>query len=154
MLLTGSFSRTLDQKLRVAIPKEFRDGLGLETSKGLFIAPGTDGSLTLYTEAGFAKLTERLASSPPTQKDVRAFGRLFFASARRVELDKQGRVRLPTELAERAALKKDVILLGVHDHMELWDRERWEAYLAVKSPEYDAIAEAAFTVSRPGGGAT
>ncbi len=148
MVLTGNFSRTVDDKLRLAIPKEIRETLNLGPTGALYVAPGTDGSLSLYTEEEFSKLAELLSASSPTQKDVRAFGRLFYAQAQRAELDRQGRIRIPPELAQQAALKKDVVLLGVQNHLELWDRERWEAYFATRSLEYDAIAEAAFGAGR------
>ena len=144
MLLTGTFPRSVDEKQRVAIPKKLRDALAEADLKVLYVAPGTDGSLAIYTEAAFARLGERLANNPPTQQDVRAFGRLFYAQAERVDLDGQGRIRIPPELAKLAALDKDAVLIGVQDHMELWNRERWEAYLADRAARYDQIAEAAF----------
>jgi MraZ protein len=147
MILTGSFTRTLDEKLRVAIPKELRDALHLPTPEALYIAPGTDGSLWLFREEEFAKFGARLTESSPTRQ-VRDFSRLFYAQARRSELDNQGRLRIPQELAARAGIAKEVMLLGVQDHMELWDASRWEAFLASKTKEYDAIAEAAFDVRK------
>ena len=144
MLLTGTFERSVDEKLRIAIPKRLRDALEQPELKSLFIAPGTDGSLSLYTESAFAKLAERLTESSPTQHDVRAFSRLFYSQAQNVEVDSQGRVRIPVELAKLAGLDKEAVLLGVQDHMELWDKARWQAYLTDKSQRYDEIAEAAF----------
>ena len=144
MFLTGTFSRSLDEKLRVAIPKRLRAELECPKGGGLYVAPGTDQSLALYTEEAFARLAEHLADASPTRQDVRAFTRLFYARAQRVELDSQGRVRIPRELADLARLEKEVVLLGVHDHLELWPAERWEAYLAEKQTHYDEIAEAAF----------
>jgi MraZ protein len=61
-----------------------------------------------------------------------------------VELDVQGRIRIPQELAQLAGLAQEAVLLGVQDHLELWDRKRWEKYLAEQSARYDQIAEAAF----------
>ena len=145
MLLTGTFNRSLDDKLRVAIPKGLRAAIGDAEGAMLYVAPGTDDSLALYTEDAFARLAERLATVSPTHQDVRAFRRLFYARAQRVELDGQGRVRIPQELAELASLKKDIVLLGVHDHLELWAAERWRAYLAETQTHYDEIAERAFT---------
>ena len=144
MLLTGSFGRSLDAKLRVAIPKRLR--LALECPDGgvLYVAPGTDQSLAIYTEEAFAKLAERLERVSPTRQDVRAYIRLFYAQAQRVELDRQGRVRIPRELAELAKLNKEVVLLGVGDHVELWAVQHWEAYRAEKQTHYDEIAETAF----------
>jgi MraZ protein len=144
MLLTGAFSRSIDEKLRIAIPKPLREALGALASGVLYVAPGTDGSLALYTEEGLERLAERLAQSSPNAQDVRAFGRLFYARAQAVELDSQGRVRIPPELAALSGLTKEAVLIGVQDHLELWDRGRWEQYVAQKQNEYDKIAEAAF----------
>ena len=144
MLLTGTFSRSVDDKLRVAIPKSLREALDGQPGIGLYVAPGTDGSLAIYTERSFAGLGERLAGASPTHQNVRAFTRLFYARAQRVELDKQGRVRIPPELAELAGLGREAVLLGVQDHLELWAVERWRQYLDERQGHYDEIAEAAF----------
>jgi MraZ protein len=144
MLLTGEFGRSIDEKLRVAIPRRLRDALSCDGQQGLYIAPGTDQSLVLYTEDAFARLADRLAQSSPTRQDVRTFTRLFYARAQRVELDTQGRVRIAPELAELAGLGKEVVLLGVQDHVEVWAADRWKAYLAERKGHYDEIAEAAF----------
>jgi MraZ protein len=143
MLLTGTFARSIDEKLRVAIPKRLRETLGCPMGGNLYVAPGTDGSLAIYTEEAFAQWGERLKTAPPTQRDVRAFTRLFYAQAQRVELDRQGRIRLPAELAALARLGKDAVLLGVQDHLELWAAEQWKRYLAEQQARYDEIAEAA-----------
>ena len=144
MLLTGTFDRSIDEKLRVAIPKRLRVAMKCAEVGALFVAPGTDESLAIYTEETFARLAERLGGVSPTGQDVRAFTRLFYARAQRVELDGQGRVRIPPELAKLARLAKEVVLLGVHDHLELWAAPRWESYLAEKQTHYDEIAERAF----------
>ncbi len=144
MLLTGAYPRTLDEKHRLAIPKLLRDAIGHPQKAVLYIAPGTDGSLALYTEEAFSRLADQLAQSSPVGQDVRAFSRLFFAQAQPAEIDRQGRVRIPPELAAWAGLEKDVVLLGVRDHLELWSAGRWEAYIAEKQAHYDEIAEKAF----------
>jgi MraZ protein len=144
MLLTGTFGRAVDEKLRVAIPKPLREALGALAKGVLYVTPGTDGSLALYTEEALAELARRLAQASPNATDVRAFSRLFYARAQAVELDSQGRVRIPPELATLAGLGKEAVLVGVLDHLELWDRSRWEQYVAQRQNEYDRIAEAAF----------
>ena len=144
MALTGTFARSIDEKLRVAIPKRLRDMVDCHPGAGLYVAPGTDGSLAIYTEDSFARLADRLSTLSPTEQHVRAFTRLFYARAQRVELDKQGRVRIPVELAELAQLGREAVLLGARDHFELWSTLRWESYLAERQAHYDEIAEAAF----------
>lgn len=144
MLLTGAFHRSLDQKLRVPIPKTLRESMGLPRGGVVYLAPGTDRSLVCYTERAFERLGDRLAGQPPTRDDVRAFRRLFYGRAHRVEIDGQGRVRVPADLAELAELGRQVVLLGVHDHLEIWSAERWAAYLAETQAAYDELAQSAF----------
>jgi MraZ protein len=144
MLLTGTFYRTLDEKHRVSVPKKWRMVWGDSQPARVYIAPGTDGSLSLYTEESFSSLAEQLAIASPTGPDVRAFSRLFYAQAQPVELDSQGRVRIPAELVKLAALRREVVMVGIRDHFELWDRERWDTYLSDKQAHYDEIAERAF----------
>ncbi len=147
MLLTGTFARAIDEKLRVAIPKRLREPLGCPIGGSLFVGPGTDGSLAIYTEEALECWGKRLELAPPTQRNVRAFMRLFYAQAQRVELDRQGRIRIPAELAALARLGKEAVLLGVQDHLELWAADRWRAYAAEMQTRYDEIAEAAFGAS-------
>ncbi len=149
MLLTGTFARSVDEKLRVAIPKPLRDALGSQAKGVLYVAPGTDGSLALFTEDALAGLAERLAKSSPNAQDVRAFSRLFYARAQAVELDSQGRVRIPPELAQLGGLSKEAVLIGVQDHLELWDRQRWDQYVQSRQSQFDQIAEAAFEPPKP-----
>ena len=144
MVLTGTFSRAVDEKLRVAIPKRLRGTLDCGPGEALYVAPGTDGSLGIYTEESFSRLAERLAGASPTQSHVRAFTRLFYGRALRVQLDRQGRIRIPPELGRLAGLGRDAVMLGVQDHLELWALDRWEEYLAQKQSHYDEIAEASF----------
>ena len=143
MLLTGTYERSLDDKQRLALPKRLRDLLA--TQGQLVLTPGTDGSLALFPQQAFAALTEKLAARSPTGHEVRAFSRLLYAQSQSVEIDSQGRIRLPAELARLAALDRDVVLLGVGDRVELWNKSRWEAYLADLQPRYDELAESALS---------
>ncbi len=149
MLLTGKYLRSLDDKQRFAIPKPLRDELGHPEVTVMYVAPGTDGSLALYTQESFAQMGDQLASTSPTQQDVRDFSRMFYAQAQRVEMDKQGRVRIPADLAGFANLQKEIVLLGVRDHLEIWDSMHWEGYLREKQRRYDQIAENAFGKLQP-----
>ncbi len=149
MLLTGSFARVIDEKQRVAIPKRLREAMAVPDGGALYLAPGTDQSLALYTEESFAGLAARLEQVSPTRQDVRAFVRLFYARAQRVEIDSQGRVRIPQELAALAQLEKEVVLLAVQDHLELWSAKIWQCYLEEKQDHYDEIAETAFGGAAP-----
>lgn len=145
MLLTGTFRRSIDEKLRFAIPKSLRDAIGFPQNSVLYLAPGTDETLALYPEQSFSRLAEKLEQGPPNAREVRAFSRLFFAQVQRLEIDKLGRVRLPIESAQMVSVRREIVLLGVHDHMEVWDTQRWEAYLSRTQPHYDQLTDLAFS---------
>jgi MraZ protein len=142
MLLTGTFARTLDDKKRLGLPKRIRDLLGDPTT--LFVTPGPDQSLWLYTQAGLEQLAGRLDQAPAADAEARVFRRLYFAQTEAVDVDRAGRILVPDRLLQFAGLTHDVVLLGVRDHLELWDAARWQQYLAQHAPRFDAVAEGAF----------
>jgi MraZ protein len=144
MFLTGKFLRSLDDKHRLAIPKSFRECLGDQADRSYFVAPATDGALAIYPESTFASLVDRLSAGSPTSRDVRDYRRLFFSQAAATKLDRQGRLRIPAALLSWAKLEGEVVLLGVQDYVELWNRSAWEQYAAERRDRYDQIAEAAF----------
>jgi MraZ protein len=116
-------------------------------SRVVFLTPGTDGSLDLYSPGEFHELVQRIHARSSASEDGRAFRRLFYAQAQRIEVDRQGRFRIPSELMELANLAREVMLVGVGDHMELWNPESWRSYLAEKQLHFDEIAEK--TLERP-----
>jgi MraZ protein len=143
MLLTGTYERSLDDKLRLPLPRPIREVLAEE--KQLFLTPGTDGSLSQMPQRAFSQLAEKLAARSPTGQEVRAFSRLLYAQAHPIEIDGQGRIRLPAELAQLASLEGDVVLIGVGDRVELWNKSRWDAYRTDILPQYDQLAESALS---------
>ncbi len=142
MLLTGTHPRTLDDKKRLVLPKRVREVLG-EISK-LFITPGPDQSLWLFTQEELERLSSKLDQAPATDAEVRVFRRLFFAQMEAVDVDRSGRILLPERLVQFAGLQHDLVLIGVRDHLELWDQQRWQDYLTANAPRFDAVAEGAF----------
>lgn len=142
MLLTGTHPRTLDDKKRIALPKRVRDQLGDPAT--LFVTPGPDQSLWVYTQASLEKLSEKLDQAPATDGEARVFRRLYFAQTEAVDVDRSGRILIPDRLVQFAALRHDVVLLGVRDHLELWDAQRWQEYIEQNAPRFDAVAEGAF----------
>jgi MraZ protein len=143
MLLTGTHPRTLDDKKRLTLPKKIREQLG-ETTEQLFVAQGLDQCLWIFDKGGLERLVAKLDHTPATNAEARVFRRLFFAQMEAVDLDKAGRVLLPERLIGFADLKHEVVLIGVQDHLELWDAERWREYSERNGPRFDAVAEASF----------
>jgi MraZ protein len=142
MLLTGTHPRTLDDKKRLALPRRVREQLG--DPHTLFVTPGPDQCLWLYTQDGLEQLAEKLDRSPAADAEVRVFRRLYFAQTESVDVDRNGRILIPDRLVQFAGLQHDVVLIGVRDHLELWDAQRWQQYLATNAPRFDAVAEGAF----------
>src|SRR5713226_8386165 len=133
MLLTGTHARTLDDKKRLGLPKRVRDQLGevdeLGDPQTLFVTPGPDQCLWLYTQSGLESLAAKLDQSPATDTEARVFRRLYFAQTESVDLDRAGRILISERLIQFASLTHEVILIGVRDHLELWDSSRWQQYL-------------------------
>jgi len=144
MLLTGSYRRTLDEKSRLAIPKQLRDALGIPEISNLFIAPGTDRALVIYTAAVLEQIGRTLGKLSPAAKETRDFSRLFYAQAQPADVDRQGRLRIPPELAKLAGITADVVVVGVRDRIELWEATAWDAFLEKTQPTYDELAETVF----------
>lgn len=142
MLLTGTYPRSLDDKNRIALPKRARELLA--EPKILFVTPGPDQCLWLYTKEGLEQLAEKLDRTPATDAEARIFRRLYFAQTEAVDVDRTGRILIPDRLVQFASLAHEVILIGVRDHLELWNAERWQQYLAQNAPRFDAVAEGAF----------
>ena len=142
MLLTGTYPRTLDEKKRMALPKRVREQL--ENPEQLFVTPGPDQCLWVYTQSGLEQLAARLDQAPAADAEARVFRRLYFAQTEAVDVDRSGRILVPDRLVPFAGLQHEVVLLGVRDHLELWDAQRWQQYLAQHGPRFDSVAERAF----------
>jgi MraZ protein len=142
MLLTGTYPRSLDDKKRMALPKRVREQLG--EPETLFVTPGPDGCLWVYTQEGLERLADKLDQAPATDAEARVFRRLYFAQTEAVDVDRSGRVLVPERLVQFAGLQHEVVLIGVRDHLELWDAARWQEYLTRNAPRFDQVAEGAF----------
>jgi MraZ protein len=97
---------------------------------------GSNGILSLYPKRCFETLIRAGAPKDAAPDEVVAFERLGFALASKVELDNQGRLLLNDRLRKRAGLKENITLIGVRDHIELWNDESWEQYLADHITQY------------------
>jgi MraZ protein len=133
----GSYSHTLDNKGRLVIPSKMRN----EAGGRLYILKGYEGSLSVYKESDFQKLTEALENLPFNQKDSRDVQRIALASVVELEVDAQGRIQLPTKLLSEFKISRSVIVVGVINHIEIWDAEAWYNYLKQNEKDYEAKAE-------------
>ena len=122
MSFTGEYHHNLDAKGRLIIPARFRDHLGDEFT----VTRSLDGCLAMYASKEWQELEEKLNALPMTNEKARSLKRFLLGSAVSCELDKQGRILLPQVLRDRAGLDKDITLLGVGDHIEIWDTSTYE----------------------------
>lgn len=133
MVFTGTYEHSIDAKNRLAIPSDVRSLLNstADQSQGtyLYITLGEGQALCLYTQQGFEQRADELDQSELDPDQLLAYERLMFSLAKRVEVDKQGRIRLPENLVQMAKLESDVVLIGVKDHMEIRDREAWQTHV-------------------------
>lgn len=135
-MLTGEFNHSIDAKGRLIIPSKLRESLG----EHFMITKGMDGCLFLYPDNEWKAFEEKLNTLPLTNKKARDFKRFFVGSSVDGELDKQGRVLLPSALRTYAGLEKEVVLAGVLDKVEIWNRDAWEAHTAEVEENIEDIA--------------
>ena len=125
-MFLGTLHPLLDDKGRLFLPAKFRE----ELAKGVVVTKGQERCLFVFPVQEFARVTEALSQAPVTQRAVRDYGRVFFASASDEVPDRQGRITIPAGLREYAGLEKDCVVIGANTRVEIWDTGSWEHYLA------------------------
>ena len=136
-MFMGEYNHTIDAKGRLIIPSKFRESLG----EGFVITKGLDGCLFAYDNQEWNAFEEKLRALPLSRKDNRQFARFFLAGAAEVEVDKQGRILIPSNLREFAGLLKDVGLVGVASRVEIWSKEKWDSLQEEDDEAVEDIAE-------------
>ncbi len=131
LMLTGEYEHTIDDKNRLFISNKLRSQIDSDKhGSNFYLAMGPNGILSLYPEKQFQQIA--LAGAPRTgaPDEAVAYERLSFALASKVELDRQGRLLINEKLRKRARLGTNLTLVGVGDHIEVWNTEDWEQYLS------------------------
>ena len=123
--LTGTYPRALEGKRILTLPPEVIDQLG--NCPQVLMSPGPDPCLWLTSVDHLEKLSDRLEHSPASEKDVRVFRRLFFGQIEKIPVQ-EGKIVIPERLALFGSLEKEIAIVGVEDHFEIWDLERWRKY--------------------------
>jgi MraZ protein len=133
----GTHTPRLDDKGRLALPARFRP----ELEGGLVICKGQDRCLYVFPAAEFGRVTDALRSVPMTDRRVRDYSRVLFASASNEIPDAQGRITVPPTLRQYAGLTKDCAVIGANTRIEVWDAAAWQQYLDATEPAFADIAE-------------
>lgn len=137
LLLTGEYQHVIDGKSRVLISTKLRSQIDVdEHGSNFYLVLGANGILCLYPEKYFERIVLAIAPGTSAPDETVTFERMSFAMASKVELDGQGRLLLNERLRNRAGLKDQITLVGVRDHIELWNSEHWEQYLSDHMAQY------------------
>ena len=120
----GSYSHSLDDKNRLMIPSKMRESL----SSKLFMMRGFDGAISVYEQDAFNALMAKLEKMAFLKKDTRSFLRTQLANTYELDVDKLGRIQIPTPIINKFNIGKEVIVLGAVDHIEIWDKKACEKY--------------------------
>ena len=119
-MLIGEYQHNIDAKGRVIVPARFREDLG----ERFYVTKGLDHCLFVLPPTEWTKLQEKIMAMPMGK--ARGIQRFFFSGAAEVEPDKQGRILLPANLRQHAKLEKDVTVIGVGRHAEIWNTQAWQ----------------------------
>ncbi|MCX6812011.1 MAG: division/cell wall cluster transcriptional repressor MraZ [Candidatus Berkelbacteria bacterium] len=136
-MFIGEYHHTIDDKGRTSIPAKFRGGL----ASGCVVTRGLDKCLWIYPAGEWQNLAEKIADLPITQKNARSFSRLMLAGASDSNLDRIGRINLPSYLRSYADLKKDVVIVGIYNRIEIWPADVWEKFKGEMEENGEEIAE-------------
>ena len=130
LLLTGEYQHVLDDKSRVLISNRLRGQINVdEHGSNFYLVLGANGILCLYPEKYFEQIILAASSQTDAPDEAVSFERMSFALANKVELDNQGRLLIGERLRKRAGLKNQITLVGIRDHIEIWNTEMWDGYV-------------------------
>jgi MraZ protein len=137
-MLLGEYEHTIDDKNRLTLPAKFREAM----AEGVVVTRGMDGCLYAYARNEWLdRFQSRVGGLDPLQPEARKLQRHFFSGAAEAEPDRQGRIMIPAPLLRYAGLSRDVVVAGVHDHLEIWDREAWRRELNAVEGSAEHVAE-------------
>ena len=139
-MFMGEYHHNLDEKSRIVIPSNFRD----ELKSNFIIAKGLENCLYIFSNDEWNKVVSKLETLPFTKKDVRIFKRSFFSGAANVELDKSGRIVISSNLKEYARIKRECVIIGAGDRIEIWDKDEWIKFVETYENKVSDIAENLF----------
>jgi len=150
MTFTDAYERTIDAKGRLQIPSQVRDVMeAAKQSRVLYLVPGSrPGTLSLFPQDQFEAMAQNMDVEPIPDKDALTFQQLFYSMASRLEMDKQGRVILPERTLQRAGIENQVMLTGVGNHLDLWNKEVYAKFMENNWGQWVEVQQQARAASR------
>ena len=137
----GEYLHSLDKKNRLIVPARFRDAIGESGVESLYITRGLDECLFIFPETEWKMQENKFKTLSFTKKEVRKFNRLFFSGAVPTVPDKQWRILVPDYLKDYAKLTKEIMIIGVSNRIEVWDKSKWDEFYNTSKQNYEDIAE-------------
>jgi MraZ protein len=137
----GEYEHTIDRKGRLIVPAKFRQAFKEHEVKTLFLTRGLDGCLFLFPEAEWRAVEARFKQIPFTKAEGRKFNRMFFSGAAEITIDGLGRLLVPKTLKEFAQIQEDVVIVGVSTRIEIWSKEKWQAFYEASRQGFEEVAE-------------
>ena len=135
----GHYEHSLDEKGRLLLPKKIKEEL--KDNSPLYVLKGFEGCLSIYREAEFLKLCEECEKISFNKKNSRSYLRAVLSSVIELTIDKVGRIQIPKDTLTRFHISKNVIIIGVNDHFEVWDNESYQRYEEEVNSKFEEIAE-------------
>jgi transcriptional regulator MraZ len=137
-MFRGQYDHTIDDKGRLSIPAKLREALGKDRT---LVLTSFEAFITVFPMKAWRNMEERIRNNPTFKRDMRDFLRLVYSSAEDVEIDPQGRILISQGLRQRAGISRDVVILGVMDQIEIWDKARWEEKVRSAPPAEELTAK-------------
>lgn len=137
-MFIGEYHYNIDEKGRITIPSKFRPSL----ESDFIITRGLDNCLYVYAKKEWNEMIDKYKNLPNT-KDARMFMRVFLSGAIECSIDKQGRTNLSAPLISYAKLNKECVIIGVNDHLEIWNYDIWQEFIKDAS-DISGIADSLF----------
>ncbi|MCY3738573.1 MAG: division/cell wall cluster transcriptional repressor MraZ [Gemmatimonadaceae bacterium] len=137
----GEYEVPVDDKGRIFLPAELRRNLEPEADDTFVVIRGLDGCLTGHPRNLWAQIAEKMLQLPWKEQRVRLYTRALLSQATEVRLDRQGRASLPKKLLDRAGIGERLVVIGALEHLEFWEPEAWQGYLAQAEPTLEEVAE-------------
>jgi MraZ protein len=137
----GEYLHSIDRKGRLILPSRFREVAKANFIEKFYITRGLDKCLFMFSEEEWRTQENKFKNLPFTKQQARVFNRIYFSGAAELIPDKQGRVLFPVYLRDYAEIKKDVVIVGVSNRIEVWARNKWDDFYGSSRASFEEIAE-------------
>ncbi|MFH0877284.1 MAG: division/cell wall cluster transcriptional repressor MraZ [Candidatus Omnitrophota bacterium] len=137
----GEYEHSIDNKGRLILPSKIRETAKANFVEKFYITRGLDKCLFMFSEEEWRAVEQKFRNMPFTKQDSRKFNRLYFSGAVEIVPDKQGRILVPAYLKDFAAIKRDVVIIGVSNRIEIWAKDQWKEFYKSNLESFEETAE-------------